>query len=233
MHTTIEHGPSYALAHVQLFCGEQLRIESGAMAAHSAGVELDGKMRGGVLTSLMRGALGGESVFLTTCTAPTAGGWVDLAPVLPGDVFTVDVAESFLLTRGSFLACSPELELTVKLAGLGKFLGGEGGFLVQALGRGTLIGSCFGALRRHQLEPGQTITVDAGHLVGHHPTVTTRLRKATRGILRTLKTGEGFVFDVTGPGELLTQSRNPSEYLDWLDRRISDTSGVTVSVGSR
>jgi uncharacterized protein (AIM24 family) len=31
-----------------------------------------------------------------------------------------------------------------------------------------------------------------------------------------MKSGEGFVFDFSGPGRLLIQSRNPSALIEWL-----------------
>ena len=34
--------------------------------------------------------------------------------------------------------------------------------------------------------------------------------------MQTLKSGEGFVLDFQGPGELYIQSRNPSEFIAWL-----------------
>jgi len=31
-----------------------------------------------------------------------------------------------------------------------------------------------------------------------------------------MKSGEGFVFDFTGPGRVLAQTRNPSAFAAWL-----------------
>jgi uncharacterized protein (AIM24 family) len=41
-------------------------------------------------------------------------------------------------------------------------------------------------------------------------------RKVTKGIMQTLKSGEGLVMDFVGPGRIYMQTRNPSEYIDWL-----------------
>jgi uncharacterized protein (AIM24 family) len=43
-----------------------------------------------------------------------------------------------------------------------------------------------------------------------------QLRKVTGGVIQSLKSGEGFVFEFTGPGRVWTQSRNPSEFISWL-----------------
>jgi uncharacterized protein (AIM24 family) len=42
------------------------------------------------------------------------------------------------------------------------------------------------------------------------------LRKATGGIVQMVKSGEGLVFDFTGPGRLLVQTRNPNEFLGFI-----------------
>ena len=83
-------------------------------------------------------------------------------------------------------------------------------------GTGTLVGSCYGALDRRMLAPGETITVDSGHLVSYDEGIQISARKAAKGLVRTGKTGEDLVFDVTGPGEVTTQSRNPDEFVEWI-----------------
>ena len=51
------------------------------MYAMSVGVALESKMDGGFLKSAKRAMLGGESFFVSTYTAPSQGGFVDLAAV--------------------------------------------------------------------------------------------------------------------------------------------------------
>lgn len=216
MRVDIRHSPSFALARLGLDEREVARVESGAMAAHSGGMHLDAAMQGGLMKSLRRSVLGGESLFVSTYTAPAGGGWVDVAPRLPGDVFSVEVDGTYILTRGAFLACTAGLELDTKWGGFGNLLGGEGGFLVHMTGTGTLVGSCYGALDRHVLAPGETLTVDSGHLVSYDEGIAITARKAAKGLVRTGKTGEDLVFDVTGPGEVTTQSRNPDEFVEWI-----------------
>lgn len=216
MRVEIRHSPSFALGRLLLEEGDAARVESGAMAAHSAGVELDAAMQGGLMKSLRRSVLGGESLFVSTYTATAGGGWVDVAPRLPGDVFSVEVDGTYILTRGAFLACTAGLELDTKWGGFGNLFGGEGGFLVHVTGTGTLVGSCYGALDRRVLAAGETITVDSGHLVSYDEGIAISARKAAKGLVRTGKTGEDLVFDVTGPGEVTTQSRNPDEFVEWI-----------------
>lgn len=216
MRVDIRHSPSFALAQLSADAGEVVRVEAGAMAAHSQGMELESKMQGGLMKSLRRSVLGGESMFMTTYTAPANGGWVEVAPRLPGDVFTIEVNGSYILTRGSFLASSSGLEIDTKWGGFGNLLGGEGGFLIHVTGTGTLVGACYGALDKRTLAPGETLTVDSGHLVSYTEGIQIASRKAAKGLIQSATSAEALVFDVTGPGEVTTQSRNPREFVEWL-----------------
>ncbi|WP_217923362.1 TIGR00266 family protein [Miltoncostaea oceani] len=218
MDIAIRHAPSFAVARCTLGGGEVVRAESGAMMSTSEGVDIQAAMQGGLMKSLKRGVLGGESFFITTYTAPPAGGWVDVAANLPGDLAEVEVgATPFFIQRGSYLASESGVEIDTKWGGFKNLFGGEGGFLVRASGRGTVLLSCYGALDRIRLAEGETVVVDSGHMVAFEEGVTFDLRRAAGGrTVQTLKSGEGFVFDFRGPGEVMVQSRNPSALIAWL-----------------
>lgn len=218
MDIAIRHAPSFAVARCTLAGGEVVRAESGAMMSTSEGVDIQAAMQGGLMKSLKRGVLGGESFFITTYTAPPAGGWVDVAANLPGDMAEVEVgATPFFVQRGSYVASEAGVEIDTKWGGFKNLFGGEGGFLVRASGRGTVLLSCYGALDRIRLAEGETVVVDSGHMVAFEEGVTFALRRAAGGrTMQTLKSGEGFVFDFRGPGEVMVQSRNPSALIDWL-----------------
>lgn len=218
MKVDVRHSPSFAVARVHLDGGEQLRAESGAMMAMSAGVDLAASTQGGVVRGLKRSFLGGESLFISTFTAPAQGGWVDVAHHLAGDIIVAGVLadQPMNVTRGCWLASSVTVELDTKWGGFRNLFGGEGGFLIHAHGHGTIVLACYGALDTVELAPGEQLTIDSGHVVAYGPTVQFQLRKAASGIMQTLKSGEGFVFDFTGPGWVMTQSRNPSALEAWV-----------------
>ena len=108
MQVELRHNPSFTVARCVLAGNEAVRVEGGAMIAHSAGVVLEAKAQGGVMAGLKRSVLGGGSFFVTTYTAPGQGGWVDVAGVLPGDVVSIEVTPDrpFFLRRGSWIANS-------------------------------------------------------------------------------------------------------------------------------
>lgn len=216
MQTEIRHAPSFALIRLSLAGGEEVRVQAGAMAAHSGGVTLEAKMEGGLMKSLKRSVLGGESLFLSTYTAPGEGGWVEVSATLPGDAFAVEVTGEYFLTRGAYLASTLGLELDTKWGGFGNLAGGEGGFLAHVTGTGTLVAGCYGAIDRRQLAAGETITVDSGHLVAFEQGVQMASRRAGKSLMGSFKSGENLVFDITGPGEVITQSRNPRDLEGWI-----------------
>jgi uncharacterized protein (TIGR00266 family) len=223
----LRHQPSFAVARVVLGPGEQIRAESGAMMATSAGVTVEASTQGGVLKGLKRSFLGGESLFITTYTAPASGGWVDLANFLVGDVHQVAVTPDapVSLTRGTWLASAVGVELDTKWGGFKNLVGGEGGFLVRASGEGQVLMACYGAIDHIELAAGESMTIDTGHVVAFSDTVTSSVRKIAGGVVQTLKSGEGLVFDFTGPGWITTQSRNPSELEAWIRKVMPGQSG--------
>jgi uncharacterized protein (AIM24 family) len=99
--------------------------------------------------------------------------------------------------------------------------GGEGGFLVRAIGQGPAWVSAYGAMDIFDLQPGQWMTVDTGHLVAMQESIQTTFRKAAQGgIMQSLKSGEAGVYDIQGPGRVITQSRNPSGLISWISTNV-------------
>jgi uncharacterized protein (TIGR00266 family) len=218
MEVAIRHAPSFAVARCSLTPSEMVRAESGAMMATSDGVAIEASMQGGLMKSLRRGVLGGESFFINTYTAPPGGGWVDVAANLPGDMVQVEVgARPLFIQRGSYIASEAGVDIDTRWGGFKSLFGGEGGFLIRATGSGTVVLSSYGAIDRIRLAEGETVVVDSGHMVAFDESVTFSLRRAAGGkTIQTLKSGEGFVFDFRGPGEVMVQSRNPDALVQWL-----------------
>jgi len=234
MDVAIRHSPSFAAARVSLGPNEQFRAESGAMMATSSGVAITSSTQGGVMKGLKRSFLGGESLFVTTFTAPAAGGWVDVAHHLAGDIITATVSpeQPLSITKGCWLASAAGVELDTKWGGFKNLFGGEGGFLVRAAGAGTVLLACYGAIDTIELAPGESVTIDTGHVVAFEPSTTSQIRKVAGGVIQTLKSGEGFVFDFTGPGWVMTQTRNPSALEAWIRQIMpGETGGAAGAAG--
>ncbi len=218
MEIATRHTPAYGVARLTLGGSESVRVETGAMMAMSAGVTVQSKAEGGVMKSLKRAALGGESFFIATYTAPPQGGFVDVAARLPGDVTYYDINPQLPLfvSKGSWLANEQTVDLNTQWGGFKNMFGSEGGFILRTEGRGHVVFACYGALEVWNLAEGQSFTVDTGHMVAYEASVQMTIRKAAGGLVQTFKSGEGLVFDFTGPGKVWTQTRNPNELLGWI-----------------
>lgn len=228
MRVEVRHSPSFAVARLHLDAGEQARAESGAMALMSFGMIVEAQMQGGFMKSLKRSALGGESMFVTTYTAPAQyTGWVDVAANLPGDLAVIDVApqRALVLTKGSWLASPTTITIETKWGGSSMLFGGEGGFVVRMEGHGQVIASAYGALDLVELPEGQGFTIDTGHLVAYDDGMNVQVRKVAKGWIQSAKSGEALVMDIQGPGRVWTQSRNPSGLVDWLTQALPFTRG--------
>jgi uncharacterized protein (TIGR00266 family) len=208
--------PSFAVARILLEMGESIRAESGAMVSMSTSVKLESKASGGIGKMFGR-MLGGESAFLTTFTAEQGAGEVLLAPSTPGDIMPLTVTGPVMVTSGSYLAGDVSLE-TETVASMKSFFGGEGLFMMRISGQGLLLLSAFGAIHAIQLQAGQSYIVDTGHLVAFSDGMGYALKKAAKGLLGSLTSGEGIVAELTGPGTIYIQTRTPSGFASWLSR---------------
>jgi len=216
MKTEILYRPSYALAVVKLDAQESIQAEGGAMVSMTSGVQIETKARGGILKSLARSALGGESFFVNTFTASSSADEITLAPALPGDVQTMELQnETLLVQSGSYVASSEGIEVDTKWGGAKTFFGGEGLIMLRVSGSGTLIVSSYGAIHPIELAAGQKYVVDTGHLVTFDADIDFKVRKVA-GWKSTLFSGEGLVAELTGPGRLTMQTRSEDAFLSWL-----------------
>ncbi len=219
MNIDVRQGPAFGVARCDLAPDEVIRVESGAMMATSHGVGIEARVEGGLMKGLKRSVLGGESLFVTTYTAPASGGWVDVAANLPGDLVIRELASerALFLSRGSWLASAADVQVDAKWGGFKSLFGGEGGFLVRISGTGPVVIACYGALESVHLAAGERFVLDSGHMVAFAEGVQMTLRRAVEGrSIQSLKSGEGFVFEFEGPGEVLTQTRNPGALVSWL-----------------
>lgn len=216
MKTEILYRPSYALAVVKLDAQESIQAEGGAMVSMTSGVQIETKARGGILKSLARSALGGESFFVNTFTASSSADEITLAPALPGDVQMMELQnETLLVQSGSYVASSEGIEVDTKWGGAKTFFGGEGLIMLRVSGSGTLIVSSYGAIHPIELAAGQKYVVDTGHLVTFDADIDFKVRKVA-GWKSTLFSGEGLVAELTGPGRLTMQTRSEDAFLSWL-----------------
>ena len=220
MQVEVLYRPAFALAMVTLGRSETVQAESGAMVNMSPDLEMETGAKGGFLKSISRKMFGGESFFLNTYTCKSDGALIGLAPPLPGDISVIEMKDETLMVQsGSYLASSKGIEVNTKWSGAKTFFGGEGLIMLKVSGTGTLIVSSYGAIHPMELEKGQKIVVDTGHLVTFEEQIDFKVKKVA-GWKSTLFSGEGLVVELTGPGHVSLQSRSQDSFLSWLIPRL-------------
>lgn len=227
MKIQILHRPAHSLAQIRLERDESIVAEAGAMVGMTPNVQIE-TQSGGLVAGLKR-VLGGESYFRNTFTSHGGKGELLLGHGLPGDMCVLDVPPAGLvLAAGAFVASSREVSLDTKVGGLKSMLAGEGMFLLEARRPADVAGEpsaaamlmlgAFGGIE--ELACDGSIVVDTGHLVAWDAEIQYTVRKAARGWLASLASGEGLVCEMTGHGRIWIQSRNPREYAMQVGRRL-------------
>lgn len=216
MQIELKYRPSYSLGIVQLDPGETLQVEGGSMVSMSADISIKTQARGGLLKSLGRSLLGGESFFQNAFQAGPNGGEVTVAPALPGDLYIAELqGESLMVQSGSYVASSEAVTVDTKWGGAKTFFASEGLIMLRVSGQGKAILSSYGAIHEINLASGERYTIDTGHLVAFSENMGFNVR-SVGGLKSTLFSGEGLVVDMTGPGRVLLQTRSTDAFLSWL-----------------
>jgi uncharacterized protein (TIGR00266 family) len=211
-----------ATAKVTMSRGQRIKAEPDALITMSENIELGAKMDAGVVSGLMRSALGGESLFSQTLSAVGDGDVLLGAPDI-GDIELMRLRHGspLLLAKGAFLAADDNVEISTATQRnvLGAFTSGAGLFVLRAAGHGTLAVSAHGSVLSFKLEPGETRAVDNGHLVAWSESMEYSMRFAggSRGgsvvssMFSSAASGEGLMCFFRGPGELWLSSHKLSE----------------------
>ena len=216
MNIEICHSPGSAAAKIRLEGGEKFVAESGAMIAMSTNVQVEvstrTKGKGGILKGVKR-MLGGESFFINTFIAPKEGGDVYLAASLAGDVktYNLDGSKKLLVQGSSFIGCGENVDMNTTWQGLkSTVFGGESIFWIELSGTGPVIFGSFGGMYERNLQ--QDYIVDTGHIVAFESTLSFDVQKASRSIISSILSGEGFVSRFSGEGKLFCQTHHANNF---------------------
>lgn len=212
--------PTFSYLKILLKKGQVCKTERGAMMFFEPTIQIETKKaEKGVLKSLKR-KLAGETMLLNYFTA-IDDGWLSLAPPFPGDLMNIpmEIGTSWVVFSGGYVASSVGLQQNTGFTGFKKtFFSGERAFAltisaVESPGDLFLGGN--GAFIEWNLQPGQILNCDNGHLVAMESSVTFDIKRVG-GWKSTMLSGEGVMCQLTGPGKVIIQSRNPREYAMWL-----------------
>ncbi|MCU6790675.1 TIGR00266 family protein [Paenibacillus sp. WQ 127069] len=209
---------AFPLVKIELEKGENVKAESGAMVSMTPDIELKGTVDGGLMRGLGR-MLSGEKFFFQELSATQGRGEVLLAPAAVGDVQAIELDGSYKLyvQKDGFLAGTNGIQVNTKMQNLMKgFLSGEGFFIVEISGSGTVFLSSYGAIHAVNLGPGEERIIDNGHLVAWPDYMNYTIEKASKGWISSITSGEAAVCRFRGEGVVLIQTRNPAGFASWI-----------------
>lgn len=220
METDLTHRPSYTHLTVELDRDESIRAEPGALVGHSATVSVETTTSRDGLLSSAKSMLGGESLFANEFVAKDGPGRVTLAPGTPGDIMEHELHdETLYATDGAFLAATPEIDIDSELGGLKSMLA-EASLTPLALkGTGSVFIEAYGGLERIDLDPGESYVLDNEHVIAWDDQIDFSTR-TVGGLKSTLLSGEGLVFEFTGPGTAWYQTRDLDSFVSLIAPKL-------------
>lgn len=192
-----------------LAAGEKMITEGGAMSWMSPNMLMETTTNGGIGKAFGR-MFSGEKFFQNVYTSQGGKGLIAFASSFPGSIkaFQISPGNEMIFQKSAFLAAESGIELSIhfhKKLGSGLF-GGEGFILQRVSGYGTVFAEFDGHLVEYELQPGQQIVVDTGHLAAMTPSCQMDIQ-AVKGVKNMVFGGEG-IFNtlITGPGRVWLQT---------------------------
>ncbi len=202
-------GTTLPVVTIQLEPGQKVYSESGGMSWMSGNVEMETHSGGG-LGRMFKRTISGESLFITDFFVSRDSGTVAFASEFPGKIIPLELAEgqSMIVQKDAFMCADKSVDMDMhfrKRLGAG-FFGGEGFILQRLTGPGLAFVELDGEVVEYDLQPGQLLKVDTGHVAMFEPTVDFDITML-KGFRNILFGGEGlFLATLRGPGKVYLQT---------------------------
>ena len=137
------------------------------MSWMSPNMKMETTTNGGIGKAFGR-MFSGEHIFQNIYTAQAGKGMIAFASCFPGSIkaFEIEPGREMVFQKSAFLASEAGVELSVffnKKFSSGLF-GGEGFIMQKVSGQGTVFAEFDGHVVEYELNVGQEIVVDTGHL---------------------------------------------------------------------
>jgi len=228
-------GDNLQLVTVELNAGETVYGEAGTMVYMSSNMNMEAKMRGGLMKAIGR-KFAGETMFLTEFSPAGGEGLVAFGGNAPGTIKPIELASGreFIVQKDAFLCAENTVELSVAFQRrLGSaFFGGEGFILERLSGEGTVFIHACGDFVEFDLKAGQTMKVDTGCVVGWDGSVGYDIERV-KGIKTMFFGGEGlFLTTLNGPGKVIIQSMTLHNLASALAPFLPSAQGSSGTSGS-
>ena len=201
-------GGSFPIVICTLQQGETMKNETGAMAFMTSNMKMETNTGGGLLKGLGR-ALAGDTIFLNFFTAQSDNEKIGFSACTPGKIMPIRLngSNTIIGQKNAFLAAEESVDVDIyfkQKLGAGLF-GGEGFVLQKFTGNGIVFLEIDGEVIEKDLQPGEKLLVDPGHIAALEETVDLVIErvKGAKNILF----GEGLFFSkLTGPGKVWIQT---------------------------
>ena len=186
-----------------------MKDETGGMAFMTSKIKMDTNTGGGLLKGLGR-ALSGDTIFLNFFTAEEDNQKIAFSACYPGKIIPIRLngSNSIIGEKNAFLAAEESVDVDIyfkKRLGAGLF-GGEGFILQKFTGTGMLFLEIDGEVIEHDLQPGEELLVNQGHIAAMEESVDFDVTRV-KGAKNLLFGGEGLFFTkLTGPGRVWIQT---------------------------
>ena len=227
-------GTTLPVVSIELEPGEIIYSESGGMSWMTGNVEMKTHSGGG-LGRMFKRALSGESLFITDFFVNSGRGTVAFASEFPGKIipFNLRPGESIIVQKDAFMCAEKSVEMDLhfrKRLGTG-FFGGEGFIMQRITGPGLAFLEVDGEVIEYQLESGQQLKVDTGHLAAIEASVDFDVTML-KGFRNILLGGEGlFLASVRGPGKVWLQTMPMSKLAQKIAQFMPQVGGKGSSGG--
>ena len=207
---------------------EAMISEGGGMSWMSPNMKMDTTSNGGIGKMIGR-MFTKESLFQNVHTAQGGEGTIAFASSLPGEILPIEISagREVVCQKSAFLASERGVELSVffqKKLGAG-LVGGEGFIMQKLSGNGMAFVEIDGSAVRYNLQAGQQLIVDTGHVVLMDATCKMDVQ-TIKGAKNIFFGGEGlFNTVVTGPGEVVLQTMPTMKLAQAIQPYIVTSSG--------
>lgn len=222
-----------SILEVHLKKGETVTAEAGAMVFMKGDIEINTKLRGGILKTFKVSLLGNESFFVNNYTAKEEGCILGLTGPPVGDIIEIPITndEGFIVQSGAYIASTPGVDIDTKWQGFTKGIFGSELFMLKVTGEGKVFCNAYGGIIQKQIAAGEKMILDNYHLVALSLNSDYRVTKFG-GLKNTILGGEGLVIEIIGPATLYFQTKNLKELIDLLGvKHASETQGNNLNIG--
>lgn len=241
------YGEEMQYVEIELDPQEAVIAESGSFMMMDDGIKMDtifgdGSQNDKGFLGKILGAgkriLTGESLFMTAFYNNLTGKRnVSFASPYPGKIIPIDLTEyrgKFICQKDAFLCAAKGVSVGIEFSKkLGRGLFGGEGFIMQKLeGDGMAFVHAGGTMAEKTLQPGETLRVDTGCIVGFTQDVDYDI-EFVGGIKNSIFGGEGLFFaKLTGPGKVYIQSLPFSRLADRVIASAPKAGGKSRGEGS-